>query len=181
MKKNTQRNSKRSGVRESQDSAVGYTIKGKDNECEIKMAPKFHPYAFTITPSPHKKHFMSPTEAIAYKCLLEDQQKLIIDKALCCGLLKVTKISYEKTQQGYIHAHGILETIVPEYVVRSLVKDLGYSGKNNKDTDTVLLKQITNVEGWLQYCDKEQHKWTWDKIFQYLKDTNQSLPPEDII
>lgn len=156
--------SKRSWVRESLDSAVG----------DILMEDQYVNYAFTITPSPYKKVLGGKiTRMMPYHTFDEDEQKKIIETIVYgCALCEVLEIRYEKTQRGDIHAHGIINTIVPAYFIKYIVEQFGYSGKSNLDAHYCLLKHVFNYKGWMKYVTKEEHKWNWDSIFKYIKDND---------
>ena len=137
---------------ENLDSAVGNT----------------HYIAITITPSPYKKHEIPevmPQAFTSYKTWDREHQKHIIFRALYALTSKysvdIESHSYELTQKGSIHLHATLE--VPNNCILSnmekeLIDILGYNGKNNKPSDTLVCIPIGNMNGWKKYQNKDKPK-----------------------
>lgn len=150
------------GCENQNDSAVGDTIREINRAIDNGKHFVNCKYAFTITPSPYKKH-----DGTSYKLLDNSAQKELIIKALENGLCSIESIHFELTQKGSIHAHGVLTTLTILALQDDLVSKLGYAGKHNKPSDTVLFKEIFDSKGWKTYCTKSK-VWTWDEIFEVL-------------
>lgn len=131
-------------------------------------------YAFTITPSPHKKH--SHPVKKAFKDMTHAQQQTLLVAGSIVpyrDIIENFRIELTKTTK-LVHIHGILVCTQEEMLdfCQFFIRWFGYAGKHNKAEDFVLIKEIFEQEGWERYMKKEDWlknvKRTWQ--FDYFTD-----------